>query len=74
VTSPALNVIALAVKSALVSPLCTVYVPVSVRPSALAVNTTWRSVAPVSRVTVTKDPAVIVSDAVAVMLIVVPNL
>ena len=48
--------------------------PVRVTPSALAVRTTCRSVAPVSRVTVILEPAVIVSEAVAVIVIELPNL
>ena len=50
------------------------YEPVSVVPSALAVRVTVLSVVPVSKVTVKLLPERIVSDAVAVIFIVLPSL
>jgi hypothetical protein len=59
------------VKSALVSPEATVYVPINVLFTALCVNTTDF---PLSRVTVIEAAAVTASDKVTVMLIVAPTL
>ena len=63
----------LAVKSKLVSPLCTVYVPVRVVPFALAVRVIVLSTEPVSSVTVKLLPEITVSDVVAVITMSLPN-
>jgi hypothetical protein len=65
------NAYELTVRSALVSPAATVYVPVSVLFTALCVRTT---VFPLSNVTVIDADAVTGSEIVAVMLIVEPAL
>jgi len=63
----------LAVKSDVVSPLCTVYVPVRVVPFALAVRVIVLSTEPVSKVTVKVLPEITVSDVVAVITMALPN-
>jgi hypothetical protein len=61
------------VKSEVVSPDCTVYVPVSDVSADAAVSNTVRSVVPVSRVTVSEFPDRIASLVVATMLIDAPT-